>query len=114
MSQLAKSLKGLNSAEELLSFFRVPFDRRLLDVHRMRILRRAGTLLDESLAAEEDDDLIYERMRRMLFEAYAEAARAETERGGDPAPPVARPPGSAFVPLDAIAGLPPSVRRSRS
>ena len=38
MSELLRTLRALHTSEELLSYFRIPYDRRVLNVHRIAML----------------------------------------------------------------------------
>jgi hypothetical protein len=110
MTLLMKTMRGLESAEEILSFFRIPFDPAVVNVHRMRILREAHARLHDENGAE-DDDALYARMRSVLMEVYERHARgaangsALPDEPGPAATARPQPPARAFVPLDDVIGV---------
>ena len=113
MSDLRAGLAELSTAEDFLDFFEVPYDRRVVEVNRLHILKR----LHDYLAAEPLDDLddaaLTEAYRRLLACAYADFAASDalTERvfkvlrdAREPKPD--GPPRGAFVALGAVHGRP--------
>lgn len=110
MSDTLDTLKRLGSAEEILSYFRIPFDQRVVDVYRMRILKEASSFLSRLGPNGTDEDELYQQLRAFLHGVYQDSA----ERNGAGALPAADAPqadaatlrpSSAFVPLDAVIGI---------
>lgn len=110
MSETLDTLRRLASAEEILSYFRIPFDQRVVDVYRMRILKEASSFLNRLGPNGTDDEELYAQFRAFLSGVYQDSA----ERDGAGAPPAADAgrtdaaaprPSSAFVPLDAVIGI---------
>jgi nitrogenase-stabilizing/protective protein len=104
------TLRRLGSAEEILSYFRISFDQRVVDVYRMRILKEASGFLNHLGPHGTDDDELYARFRAFLHDVYRDAA----ERNGAGSPPaehqdrthaVGARPSSTFVPLEAVVGI---------
>ncbi len=111
MSDLRAGLAELSTAEDFLDFFGVPYDRHVVQVNRLHILKR----LHDYLVAEDLDGLedapLAETYRRLLAQAYADfvASDALTERvfkvlrnASEPASDA--PPRGTFVPLGAVQG----------
>jgi nitrogenase-stabilizing/protective protein len=62
-------LSRLSSAEEFFSYLCVPFDRDVLNVARLHILRRMGQYLRETPAHSTEEEA-YEQARGCLLRAY--------------------------------------------
>ncbi len=102
MSELLRTLRALHTSEELLSYFRIPYDRRVLNVHRIAMLQRAHALLAEPANGDLDDDALYQRLRQLMLQAYVEMAQQGPRQD---APPPAPPRAAAFVPLADVRGV---------
>jgi hypothetical protein len=110
VSETLDTLRRLGSAEEILAYFRIPFDQRVVDVYRMRILKQANNFLSRLGPNGFDEDELYARFRAFLSGVYQESA--EQNGAGPPtAADVSRAdiaalrPSSAFVPLDSVIGI---------
>ena len=76
MSTLIEQIKQLSAAEDFFDFFRLPYDRHVVDVSRLHILKRMGEYLEaESFAGRSDDD-VFLAVRAVLARAYADFARS--------------------------------------
>lgn len=110
MSETLDTLRRLGSAEEILAYFRIPFDQRVVDVYRMRILKEANGFLNRLGPNGFDEDELYARFRAFLHGVYKDSAD-QNGAGPPPAADVGRTgaaplrPSSAFVPLDAVIGI---------
>ena len=110
MSETLDTLRKLGSAEEILAYFRIPFDQRVVDVYRMRILKEASSFLNRLGPDGTDEDELYAQFRAFLTAVYQEIAEQK-----DAVPPPAEDAkrdyaaplrsSSAFVPLDAVIGI---------
>jgi Nitrogen fixation protein NifW len=109
VSETLDTMRRLGSAEEILAYFRIPFDQRVVDVYRMRILKEANSFLNGLGPDGTDEDELYARFRAFLNGVYQDSA--ERNGAGPPAAGVGRAdaaalrPSSAFVPLDAVIGI---------
>ena len=70
VSETLDALRRLGSAEEILAYFRIPFDERVLDVYRMRILKEANGFLNRLGPNGFDEDELYARFRAFLHGVY--------------------------------------------
>ena len=117
MTALRRELAALETAEDFLDFFEIPFDQRVVDVNRLHILQRTHDYLAGE-AADCDDETLSSRLGAMLRRAYADFERsdARTEKVfavfRRPKPESAAP-GRTFVSLETIAGPPRRQRASR-
>jgi nitrogenase-stabilizing/protective protein len=116
MNTLREDLAELNTAEEFLGFFEIPYEQAVVDRCRLHILQRAHDYLatapdpdasDTTGNAEEPDAQLRERMRAMLEKAYLDftASNPLQERVFKVLRDARAVPGggrAAFVPLDAI------------
>lgn len=102
MSELLRTLRALNTTEELLSYFRIPYDQGVLNIHRIGMLQRAHALLAAPVEEELDDDALYQRLRQLMLQAYVEMAQQGPRQD---APPPAPPRAAAFVPLADVRGV---------
>ena len=76
MSTLIDQIKQLSAAEDFFDFFRLPYDRHVVDVSRLHILKRMGEYLEaESFAGKSDDD-VFLAVRAVLARAHADFARS--------------------------------------
>ncbi len=102
MSELLRTLRALNTTEELLSYFRIPYDQGVLNIHRIGMLQRAHALLAVPVEEELDDDALYQRLRQLMLQAYAEVEKQGPRKE---APPPAPEREAAFVSLDDVRGV---------
>lgn len=81
MDNLREKLEDLETAEDFLTFFEVPFDQRVVDINRLHILQRSADYLVEGWESLDDDGL-YRAYRDALSRAYQDfvASDAITER----------------------------------
>ena len=110
MSALRRELSALETAEDFLVYFGIPFDQRVVDVNRLHILQRTHDYLATE-AADLDDEALAAKLAGVLAQAYADFVHsdARTEKVfavfRKPKPQNAAP-GRTFVPIDTIAGGP--------
>ena len=106
-----EDIRRLSAAEEIFAYLDVPYEKRILDVARLHILRRMGETLAREAASGaggEDEAAARERYRAHLQAAYADfVARSPLDervfKGLKDAVrerPASRP--RAFVPLAAL------------
>jgi nitrogenase-stabilizing/protective protein len=67
-------LRRLSAAEDIFAYLDVPYEKRVLDVARLHILRRMGDTL--ARAASEASD-VHEAATRARYKAHLEAAYAD-------------------------------------
>ena len=65
-------LRGLSSAEDFFAYLDVPFERRVVDVARLHILRRMAEYLAKDSLEGMDDATAREHCRAHLSAAYAD------------------------------------------
>jgi|APTNR8051073442_1049403.scaffolds.fasta_scaffold04243_4 nitrogenase-stabilizing/protective protein len=112
MTKLLDTLKSLETAEDFLDQFGIPYEQRVIDVHRLHILQRLHDRLSESDLESMDDDRLHETVSTFLAGAYHDfvVSDARTEKvfkvfhqnGG-----TARPPGKTMIPLADVRGVSP-------
>jgi nitrogenase-stabilizing/protective protein len=112
MSALPDELKGLDTAEDFLSYFHIPFDRRVVDVNRLHILQRFHDYVASTEIPTADPTARLEQVRSLLQRAYDDFIQSTplTERVFKVLKdrrPDGVAPGKAFVPLSAVKGIPP-------
>ncbi|MDR3493798.1 MAG: nitrogenase stabilizing/protective protein NifW [Ancalomicrobiaceae bacterium] len=108
VADILDRLKSLSSAEEFFAILNVKFDRQILNVCRLHILKRMGVYLRSEDFDGLPDRVIAARARATLERAYDDFARSSPLRervfkvlqDHDPSRPVA--PGQAFVSFDDI------------
>ena len=109
MSALLETLRSLETAEDFLDHFAIPYDQRVIDVNRLHILQRLhDRLAGADLEAMADDEL-HATLSRFLTAAYEDfvASDARTEKvfkvfhRAGPAPPST---AKTMVPLADIRG----------
>ena len=114
MTGLIDQIKQLSAAEDFFDFFQVPYDRHVVDVSRLHIMKRMGQYLAAESFDGMNDDAVFLAVREVVARAYADftrstpadekvfkvfrdqqARRAGTFVGLDAlAPPVATPPAT--------------------
>ena len=76
MTGLIDQVKQLSAAEEFFDFFQVPYDRHVVAVSRLHILKRMGQYLaDQSFEGMSDDDAFL-AIREVLARAYTDFTRS--------------------------------------
>jgi nitrogenase-stabilizing/protective protein len=106
---LPAELRDLETAEDFLAHFEIPYDRQVVHVSRLHILQR----FHDYLARTDDvaDEATREAaMKDLLIRAYDDFVRSDplTERVfkvlKDAKAKTDAPPGRVFVPLSAVTG----------
>ncbi|MEW6123011.1 MAG: nitrogenase stabilizing/protective protein NifW [Pseudomonadota bacterium] len=105
---ILEQLKGLSSAEDFFLRLGVPYDRQVLNVARLHILKRMGQYLSAETFPGRSEEEIEAACRETLARAYGDFERSSplSERvfkvlkERDPVAPPARK--AAFVPLSAL------------
>jgi len=113
MTELLDTLKSLETAEDFLEHFAIPYEQRVIDVNRLHILQRLHDRLAESDLETMDEDRLHETFSAFLAAAYQDfvTSDARTEKvfkvfhqakksGGTP--------GQTMVALGDIRGVPPT------
>ena len=116
MTGLLDRLKSLDTAEDLLDHFAIPYDQRVVDVHRLHILQRLHDRLGEADVGALDDGRLHLVFSDLLARAYRDfvTSDARTEKvfrvfRRTAATGMAQ--GAAVIPLDQIRGVPAAERR---
>ena len=93
-------IQNLDSAEDFLDYFDVPYDAAVVHVKRLHILQRFHDYLARQ---EADKEPSYEAYRRWLVRAYEDflTSDAQTEKVFAV---FQRADGSSFVPLSELMG----------
>lgn len=77
MSDFINRLKALSSAEEFLEFFGVSYDKPVVHVNRLHILKRFYQYLHKAEGLEGLGDVeMFQRYRAMLVQAYQDFVRS--------------------------------------
>lgn len=109
MTGTTPSLDDLETAEDFLNYFEIPYDRHVLNVNRLHILKRFQDYMVEAKVDALDDAARHDRMRDLLAKAYEDFVRSDalTERVFKVHRDAANrlPGNAAFVPLSQIAGV---------
>ncbi|APO70270.1 nitrogenase stabilizing/protective protein NifW (plasmid) [Rhizobium gallicum] len=108
VNDILERLKGLSAAEEFFAVLGVSYDRKVLDVSRLHIMKRIGQYLAAEDFSDLPDQVIAARARSMLERAYDDFATSsplthrifKVLRDHDPDKPAT--PGRTFVPLDSV------------
>jgi nitrogenase-stabilizing/protective protein len=110
MIKLLGTLKSLETAEDFLDQFEIPYEQRVIDVNRLHILQRLHDRLGESDLEGMDDERLQETVSTFLAGAYHDfvVSDARTEKvfkvfhqnGG-----TAHPPGKTMIPLADVRGV---------
>ncbi len=74
----ANKLKGLSAAEEFLEFFGVPFDKSVVNVNRLHILKRFYQYIRQAkdLPDEHNEEAMYACYRGWLVKAYEDFVKS--------------------------------------
>jgi len=110
MTRLLDTLKSLETAEDFLDQFEIPYEQRVIDVNRLHILQRLHDRLGESDLESMDDNRLQETVSTFLAGAYHDfvVSDARTEKvfkvfhqnAG-----TARPSGKTMIPLAEVRGI---------
>ncbi|MBL8660697.1 MAG: nitrogenase-stabilizing/protective protein NifW [Rhodospirillales bacterium] len=109
MTRLMDTLKSLETAEDFLDCFEIPYEQRVIDVNRLHILQRLHDRLAQSDLESMDDAQLRETMSTFLAAAYHDfvVSDARTEKvfkvfhRHDGA---ARSPEKTIIPLADVRG----------
>ena len=109
MGELLATLRSLETAEDFLAFFAIPYDQRVVDVNRLHILQRLHDRLGDADLQGADDAGLHAAMRRCLDQAYRDfvVSDARTEKVFKVFRQARRPTapdGRTMVPLAQIRG----------
>lgn len=79
---LLETLKSFETAEDFLEHFGVPYEQRVIDVHRLHILQRLHDRLSETDLAGIDDAALHQTFSTFLERAYQDfvVSDARTEK----------------------------------
>ena len=110
MTRLLDTLKSLETAEDFLDQFEIPYEQRVIDVNRLHILQRLHDRLGESDLESMDDDRLHQTVSTFLAGAYRDfvVSDARTEKVFKVfhrADETARPTGKTMIPLAAVRGI---------
>ncbi len=116
MTGLLDRLRSLDTAEDLLDHFAIPYDQRIVDVNRLHILQRLHDRLREADVGALDDGRLHLVFSDLLARAYRDfvTSDARTEkvfRVFHRGTAAGLPEGAAVIPLDQIRGVPVAERR---
>jgi nitrogenase-stabilizing/protective protein len=110
MTRLLDTLMSLETAEDFLDQFEIPYEQRVIDVNRLHILQRLHERLAEADLESMDDDRLQQTVSVFLAGAYHDfvVSDARTEkvfkvfhRSSEPA----RPAGKTMIPLTDVKGI---------
>ena len=76
MTGLIDQIKQLSAAEDFFDFFQVPYDRHVVDVCRLHIMKRMGQYLAAESFEGKNDDAVFLAVREVVARAYADFARS--------------------------------------
>ena len=110
MSGMLETLRSLETAEDFLDHFAIPYEQRVVDVNRLHILQRLHDRLAEADLEDLDDTRLHRTVSAFLAAAYRDfvASDARTEkvfRVFHRAAPTAGTQGRTLVPLADIRGV---------
>jgi nitrogenase-stabilizing/protective protein len=72
MSLLIDQLRSLSAAEEFFDLLKVPYDKKVLNVCRLHIMKRMGQYLGREDIAELGDEKVFAVCQETLAKAYAD------------------------------------------
>lgn len=112
MIPLPAALAHLETAEEFLDHFAIPYDGERVRVARLHILQRFHDYLATTAPDSDDAAAVSSQIRGLLARAYDDFVRSDplTERvfrvlrDNDPATAPARP-AATFVPIGSVLGV---------
>lgn len=109
MSELKAALDELETAEDFLEYFAIPYDKSVVNVCRLHILQRAHDYLVSEDSQDLDDGVLRARFKSVLERAYADFVDSTplNERVFKVLREAKKPPHGPqgnFVPLEAITG----------
>ena len=110
MTRLLDTLNSLETAEDFLDYFSIPYDQRVVDVNRLHILQRFHDRLAEVDTENTDEKVLNETVSTLLSRAYQDFvtsdARAEKVfKVFHDAGRTARSPRQTMVPLGDVRGV---------
>lgn len=110
MSGMLETLRSLETAEDFLDHFAIPYEQRVVDVNRLHILQRLHDRLAEADLEGLDDTRLHRTVSAFLAAAYRDfvASDARTEKVFKVfhrTAPTAGMPGRTMVPLADIRGV---------
>jgi nitrogenase-stabilizing/protective protein len=113
MTALLNTLNSLETAEDFLDHFAIPYEQRVIDVNRLHILQRLHDRLAEADLESMDDGRLYETISVFLASAYQDfvTSDARTEKvfkvfhRTKPAGGIS---GRTMVPLGDVRGVAPT------
>lgn len=76
MDRIHEQIQQLSSADDFFQFFEVPYDRHVLDVCRLHIMKRMGEYLADDALEEQDDKAVFATLRDVLVRAYDDFTRS--------------------------------------
>lgn len=76
MSQLIDKLWSLSSAEDFFEFLEAPYDKQVLNVCRLHIMKRMGQYLRGEDFTGKSDDEVRAACREILLRAYEDFTRS--------------------------------------
>jgi nitrogenase-stabilizing/protective protein len=115
VSDLKSELLELDTAEDFLDFFAIPYAQSVIDVCRLHILQRAHDYMASDDSADLDDGILHARFKSVLERAYQDFVESTpmSERVFKVLREAKAPAmngQSNFVPLEAILG--PGARKT--
>lgn len=113
MTDLLDTLNSLETAEDFLDHFAIPYDQRVIDVNRLHILQRLHDRLAKADLETMDEDRLSETFSAFLADAYQDfvTSDARTEKVFKvfhQDKPQVGVHGQTMVPLGDIRGVPPT------
>ncbi len=110
MTGLLDTLHSLETAEDFLDHFEIPYEQRVVDVHRLHILQRLHDRLAKADLGTMDEDRLHETFSAFLAGAYHDfvTSDARTEKVFKvfhQAKPQGGVPGRTMVPLGEVRGV---------
>ena len=110
MGRTYDQIQQLSSAEDFFQFFEVPYDRHVLDVCRLHIMKRMGQYLADDALEEADDAAVFATLQGVLARAYDDFTRSTPaeEKVFKVFHAQEARAAAAFVGFDALAGSLPT------
>ena len=110
MSGMLETLRSLETAEDFLEHFAIPYEQRVVNVNRLHILQRLHDRLAGTDLEGLDDTRLHRTVSAFLAAAYgdfvaSDARREKVFKVFHRAPPTAGTAGRTMVPLADIRGV---------